>query len=130
MLERIIFWVIFGFGLSLTPLIAVAAIGWSPTSGVTAFLHLLFQEDLLAVALTLGGASAANVLASATGRLRPVKIACGGVTFIMSLLSVVAYVVIKVHAKPMSPDELYLWVTYIGGATLIGGLLSEALSEA
>jgi hypothetical protein len=60
MLERIIFWVIFGFGLSLTPLIAVAAIGWSSTTGANAFFRLLFQEDPLAVALTLGGASAAS----------------------------------------------------------------------
>ena len=130
MLERIITWMFFGLALSLTPLIIVAAIGWLPSSGGGAFLRLLLREDMLAVALTLGGASAANVLASATGRLRPLKLACGGFTFIMAILSIAAYVVIKVHVKPLSPDETYLWVAWLGGPTLAGGLFSEVLSEA
>lgn len=129
MLERVIVWVFFGLALSLTPLVIVAAIGWPPAAGARAFLRLLFQEDMLAVAFTLGGASAANVLASSSERVRALKLACGGYTFIMSVLSAAAFVAIKTHAKPLSADEMYWLVAGISGATLVGGLLSEMLSE-
>lgn len=64
MAERIIIWIIFGFALSMTPLVIVAEMGWVPASGIPGFVRLLCNEEMLAVALTLGGAAAADVLIS------------------------------------------------------------------
>jgi hypothetical protein len=105
--ERVVTWVFFGLALSLTPLLIVAALGWTAAGGFGDFLRLLFQEDMLAVALALGGAATANVLASGPP-LKPLKLACGGLTFLMTVWSVAAYVVIKAHAKPLTSDEVYL----------------------
>jgi len=128
MLERVVTWVFFGLALSLTPLLIVAALGWTSTGGFGDFLRLLFQEDMLAVALALGGAATANVLASGPP-LKPLKLACGGLTFLMTVWSVAAYVVIKAHAKPLTSDEVYLLVSWLSGATLVTGLASEILAE-
>jgi hypothetical protein len=128
MLARIITWVFFGLALSLTPLVIVAALGWTVADGFSGFLRVLFQEDMLAVALALGGAAVANVLASGPS-LKPLKLACGGLTFLMTVWSVAAYVVIKAHAKPLTSDEVNLLVSCLSGATLATGFASEILAE-
>jgi hypothetical protein len=128
MLERLITWLFFGLALSLTPLVMVAALGWTPELWFGDFLRLLFQEDMLAVALALGGAATANVLASGPP-LKPLKLACGGLTFLMTVWAVAAYVVIKAHAKPLTPDEVYLLVIWLSSATLTAGFASEVLAE-
>jgi hypothetical protein len=69
MIERLIMWVMFGFGLSLIPLLIAAGLTWEP-NGQRTFLAILSNEELLAVALTLGGAASANVLANASGPFR------------------------------------------------------------
>ena len=57
MLERLIVWSIFGVGLSLTPLIVVAAMGWLPASGPGTFLRRIpppraaLRDDDLIVSL-------------------------------------------------------------------------------
>jgi hypothetical protein len=79
--ERVIVWLLFGVGLSLTPLLIVAAMGWSPSNGTQGLLRLLCNEELLAIALTLGGAAAADVLTRSSGRFRLLKLFMGGVTF-------------------------------------------------
>jgi hypothetical protein len=84
-IERVIMWMIFGFALSMTPLVIVAGMDWMPVSGVRGFIRLLCNEEMLAVALTLGGAAAADVLTKSTGRLRPLKLAVGGLTFIATV---------------------------------------------
>jgi hypothetical protein len=129
MLERIIVWAFFGVALAMTPLFIVAAIGWPPATGTRVFLRLLFQEDMLAVALTLGGASAVNVLASAADSSGPsnshavdIHLSCPCYRSRPMLSS-------RVHAKPLSPDEIYWLAVSVSGATLTGGLFSEVLSE-
>lgn len=129
MIKRVILWIFFGFALSMTPLLLVAAIEWPANSGTGKLLHILFQEEMLEVALTLGVASVGTVLASGE-RYLLLKLVFGGYTFLMTLWCVAAYVVIKAHVKVLTQHEVYQLVTYLTGATLVGGFLSELLREA
>lgn len=129
MIERVIMWMIFGFALSLTPLVIVAGMGWMPASGVPGFIQLLCNEEMLAVALTLGGAAAADVLTKSAGRLRRLKLAVGGLTFIATIFSAAGYVMIKTHANHFGPDLVMLVVAVAGGTTLAGALVCEILAE-
>jgi len=63
---------------------------WDP-SGHTTMLSLLSNEELLAVALTLGGASAADVLANSSGRFQVAKLTAGGLTLLATLGAVALY---------------------------------------
>jgi hypothetical protein len=128
MLERFVTWVFFCLALSLTPLLVVAALGWTTGSGLTDFLRLFFQEDMLAIDVALGGGAAANVLASGP-QLKTSKKAVGGFTLVMTVWSVAAYVILKAHAKTLTADELYMLVSGLSGATLAAGLVSEILAE-
>ncbi len=87
-MERVIIWALFGVGLSMAPLVIVAALGWEPSTGRSALVALVCNEELLAVALTLGGAAAADVLIRSTGAFRPVKLLVGGLTFLATVACV------------------------------------------
>ncbi len=128
MAERMIVWLLFGVALALTPLLIVAGIGWFPATGAKGFVALLCNEDLLAVALTLGGASAADVLTSREPGLRLAKLAAGGVTFLASLASMGLYIAIKTRAHHLDPDEIVVTVTGAGGWTVACALVCQALS--
>ena len=84
---------------------------------------------MLAVALTLGGAAAADVLTKSAGRLRPLKLAVGGLTFVATIFSAAGYVVIKTHSNHFGPDQIITGVEFAGGATLVGALACEILAE-
>jgi hypothetical protein len=127
--ERIIIWIIFGFALSMTPLVIVAEMGWVPASGIPGFMRLLCNEEMLAVALTLGGAAAADVLIRSAGPLRPLKLIVGGITFLATVFSVAGYVIIKTHANHLEPDQVVTLVEGAGGTTIVGALLCEILAE-
>jgi hypothetical protein len=127
--ERIIIWIIFGFALSMTPLVIVAGIGWLPASGIPGFMQLLCNEEMLAVALTLGGTAAADVLIRSTGPLRPLKLIVGGVTFLATVFSVAGYVIIKTHSSHLEPDQIVMLVEFAGGTTVVSALLCEILAE-
>jgi hypothetical protein len=129
MAERVIIWLIFGFALSMAPLMIVAFMGWMPASGVSGFIRFISNEDLLAVALTLGGAAAADVLTKSAGALRLLKLLVGGLTSLASVFSVAGSVAIKAHANHLDNDQITTLVEIAGGATLIGALFSEVLSE-
>ena len=103
-------WMIFGFALSLTPLVIVAGMGWMPVSGASGFMRLLCNEEMLAIALTLGGAAAADVLTNSAGRLRPLKLAVGGLTFVATIFSAAGYVMIKTHSNHLGP----IWIMFGG----------------
>jgi hypothetical protein len=122
-------WMIFGVALSLTPLVIVAGMGWMPVSGASGFMRLLCNEEMLAIALTLGGAAAADVLTNSAGRLRPLKLVVGGLTFIATIFSAAGYVIIKTHSNHLGPDLVMLAVAGAGGATLAGALACEILAE-
>jgi hypothetical protein len=122
-------WMIFGFVLSMTPLVIVAGMGWMPVSGAPGFIRLLCNEEMLAVALTLGGAAAADVLTKSAGRLRPLKLAVGGLTFVATVFSAAGYVMIKTHSNHFGPDLVMLVVAVAGGTTLAGALVCEILAE-
>lgn len=129
MAERVIIWLIFGFALSMAPLVIVAFMGWMPMSGASGFVKFICNEDLLAVALTLGGAAAADVLTKSAGALRLLKLLVGGLTSVASVLSVAGYVAIKAHANHLDDGQITTLVEIAGGATLIGALFCEVLSE-
>ena len=129
MLERLIVWSIFGVGLSLTPLIVVAAMGWLPASGPGTFLRLLCNEDFLAVALTLGGAAAADVLIHSAEPWRRAKIFVGGITFLNTIVCVAGFVIIKAHVNHLDPSENVLFVANAGLTTLSAATISELLAE-
>lgn len=102
MAERVVVWVLFGVVLSMTPLVVVAAIGWEPQSGLDGFMTLVCNEDLLAVALTLGGAAAADLPTNSQPPWRVVKLGVGGITFLTAIVSMGIYVA---NENPFSPSR-------------------------
>src|SRR5271168_847839 len=94
MLARLIMWCLFGVLLSLMPLGIVAFLVRDP-SGHKTIWALLGNEELLAVALTLGGASAADVLANSSGPFQAAKLTAGGLTLIATFCAVALYVAFK-----------------------------------
>jgi hypothetical protein len=128
--ERVIIWVLFGVTLSLTPLLIVAAIGWVPATGVNGFATLLCNEEILAVALTLGGAAAADVLTSSDPFLRLVKLSVGGITFLATIACMALYVLLKTHTSHLGPSQAVTAVLTAGGFTIVCALCCEVLSGA
>ena len=130
MLERLIIWSIFGVTLSLTPLVVVAFMTWDPAGGVLALFRLVLNEELLAIALTLGGAASAGVLIHNQGHLRVLKILAGGLTFLATLDCMGAFVVIKSHTNHLGPDGSAIAVGCAALTTLVGAMICEVLMEA
>src|SRR5436853_4813461 len=112
MAGRLIMWLIFGCALSLVPLLVVATLSWEP-SGEKTFLRLLSNEELLAVALTLGGASAADALSHASGRFRNFKLIAGGGTLLATICAVAAYVAFKGGLTHLSEDAKVITDQYL-----------------
>ena len=128
MAERVIIWLLFGVALALTPLLIVAVIGWFPATGAKGFVALLCNEDLLAVALNLGGAAAADVLTSREPGLRLAKLVVGGITFLATLISMGLYVAIKTRVHHLAPDEIVATILGAGGLTVGCALICQVLS--
>jgi hypothetical protein len=128
MIGRLIMWVIFGFALSLVPLVVVAFLAWEP-NGPKTLLTVLSNEELLAVALTLGGASAADVLSNAAGPFRNVKLIAGGTTLLATILAVAAYVAFKGSLTHLSEDAKALTDQYLYAGIVVGSFFSELLVE-
>ena len=130
MLERLVIWSIFGLILSMTPLAVVVFMTWQPSAGVAGFLRLTCNEDLLAVALTLGGAAAADVLIHSSGRLRVIKIIGGGLTFLATVDCMGIFVVTKAHLSHFDSNDLATTVGFAALTTLAGAMICEVLAEA
>ena len=121
-------WSLFGVLLSLLPLTIVAFLAWDP-DGHTSIWSLLTNEELLAVALTLGGASAADVLANSSGRFRAAKVTAGGLTLLATLCAVAVYVAFKGGLTHLKPDGRELADRALYGGVVLGAFFSELLAE-
>ncbi len=115
--------------MSLTPLLIVAVLAWEPSTGRAGLVALLCNEALLAVALTLGGAAAAGLLTRSAGAVRPLKLLIGGLTFLATVACVALYVIVKVHAGHLSPDQMIALITGCSVFAISGALACEILSE-
>jgi hypothetical protein len=125
MLARLIIWILFGVILSLAPLLIVAITIWQPNSGSSGLLEAVATEELLAVAFTLSGAAAVDALVN-SGRRAPGLIV-GGITLLLTFFTVAAYVLIKIHATHLSPEDTIFWVQRFYLSTVIMSFFCECI---
>ena len=121
-----ILWVIFGLLLSLVPLVFVAAMELGESD--TGLLKHLTNEELLAVAFALGGASGVDAL-MANGPSKSLQAAVGGLTVFSALVTVGLYVMLKGHMLHLAANDISqmeFWA-FVGTATL--SFLSEVIAE-
>lgn len=138
MFVRLIIWT-FGVVLSFFPLALVALSLMDPNIG-RGFLQAISNEELLAVAFTLGGVAAVDALIiaraaemdpSARGpreRLRPFRVAVGLTTLLLTFFSIGIYLLLKFKATHWTPDATVLVVQILCVGTVITSFLCESRS--
>jgi hypothetical protein len=127
---RVIMWVFLGLVLSLVPLVIVAFMTFQP--GHNSLLTILSNEELLAVAFTLSGAAAADVLvnvSSAAGGFAKFAKGCVGcATFVLTVLTAAAYVLLKAHSTQLTPPQIVGIIQLLYAGTAVMSFLCELLS--
>ena len=123
---RVIGWVFSGLILSIIPLVVVAVTKIDATTGAT-FWGAITDEELLAVAFTLAGASGIDALISTSHpALRALQIPVGCMAMLAAIAGAAFYIVFRLHAHHMSPEE----TRALEGALYIGSALLALGSEA
>jgi hypothetical protein len=105
---RVVLWVICGLILALVPLGVVALMDWDPNKET--FLHVFTNEELLAVAFTLGGASGVDALSSASPVrwISRVQKTIGASTIVCALLTASLYIVFRTGLHNLSITQTRL----------------------
>jgi hypothetical protein len=130
MIIRAVVWVFGAFILSLIPLGIVAIIAWKPETGGSGYLSVLSNEELLAVAFTLGGAAAIDVLVNSSGSVRLFKIIAGCSAMTLTIIVVIAYIIFKAHLVHLNERALVTTIQYLYAGTIVNAFIFEILSEA
>lgn len=130
MIIRAIVWIFGAFILTLIPLGVVAVVAWKPETGGTGYLNVLSNEELLAVAFTLGGAAAIDVLVNSAGSVRLSKIIAGCSAMTLTIIVVIAYILFKAHLVHLSEAGLITTIQYLYVGTVLNAFICELLSEA
>jgi hypothetical protein len=131
MVVRAIVWIFGAFILTLIPLGIVAMIEWKPETGSAGLLRILSNEELLAVAFTLGGAAAIDVLVNSAGFGRSFKILAGCSALTMTIITVVSYILLRANLIHDLDEDSRIGTTqalYLG--TVLNSFICEILSEA
>jgi hypothetical protein len=106
--KRLIGWVVLGLLFSLAPICITGLIEYKP--GGPSFLEILSSEELLTVAFTLSGAAAVNTFVSTEKNIW--KFALGAVTILMTLVTIVGYVLFRGHLTHL-PHDLVVSTTQV-----------------
>ena len=93
---------------------------WPPTTGLDGLLDAISNEELLAVAFTLGGVAAVDVLVKAATSHREFKVAAGCLTLLLTLIGVATYVLLKTHATQLPPTLATSTVQWLYMLTVAG----------
>lgn len=138
MLVRLIVWT-FGVALSFLPLFFVAATLIAPNTDLS-FLQALSNEELLAVAFTLGGVAAVDVLITAraeartgtqpdtSGGLQPLRVGIGLITLFLTFTSMGIYLLLKFKVAHWTPEATVFTVQSLCAGTVVTSFLCETRS--
>ena len=121
---RLVGWVGMGLVLSMLPLVVAGAMTYQP--GQRSFLEVLSTEELLTVAFTLSGAAAVDILIVCRENLW--KFALGIVTLLMTLLTMLSYVLFKGHLTHLGEGVIVETVQLLYLSTAMLAFLCEAMS--
>lgn len=128
MLVRGIVWVFGTLLLAMVPLAIVALIKWRPENGT--FLEAMTNEELLAVAFTLGGGAAIDVLVKSAGAARSAKVLAGCSGLVFTVITIVLYVLFKTGAVQLTEAAKISTDQALFLGTGFNALFCEILSEA
>ena len=124
--QRLIGWVLLGLVLSLAPLFVAGIMEYQPQKDN--LLEVLSTEELLTVAFTLSGAAAVDILVDS--RESVWKFFLGIITFLMTLVTMVGYVLFKGHLTHLTHDTIVTTVQFLYLATALLAFACEISCEA
>jgi hypothetical protein len=115
-----------GTFLSLVPLFVTGIMEYQP--GKNSLLEILSNEELLTVAFTLSGAAAVDVLIES--RENALKFLLGVVTFLMTLVTMLGYILFKAHLTHLTHDTVVTAVQVLYLTTALLAFTCELSSQA
>jgi hypothetical protein len=118
---------VWGFGVvvSLLPLGFVASTLLEPNGGPT-FLQAIANEELLAVAFTLGAVAAVDALINSRARLFSIGI--GVITLVLTISSIGIYMLLKFKIAHWPPEATVIAIQSLCAGTVLTSFLCESQS--
>ncbi|HWY81703.1 MAG TPA: hypothetical protein VNY10_07195 [Roseiarcus sp.] len=124
--QKLVGWLLLGFGLSLLPLCVTGIMEYRP--GQNNLLDILSNEDILTVAFALSGAAAVDVLIDS--RESVWKFSLGISTFLMTLVAIAGYIMFKGRLTHLPPSTIVFVTQLLYVVTVLLAFLCECTSEA
>ena len=123
---RVSNWLLFALLLPVATLTLVALTKWEHGQN---FLDLVTDEELLAVAFTLAGASGIDALTStAYPGLRALQSGIGGLTILLAFISAIVYFILKTHSHHLDASATQLIETVLFVGVVVVSFFSEVVA--